>query len=251
MLLVGCPSSGTETPTRIDWTGPFSTLQVRELEIDADGKVFTAPSLVTLEGDYINEDHVQFQALWQEHGVEMRLRASFARDSANWWAESIWHYDGHAAPGVDWVEYTGSYMQAPLGIAFEGDLVLPTLRLRDVTATAFMPPCKGNPYTIEPVALRLDLPNPASTYSFGIFLRDGDCERTGVPPGMRMDWSVQDTSIATVSLANDLPLEPFAARQYVNAASPGMTGLSIKLLDSAGTLHAEHRLEVLVNPEPN
>jgi len=238
--------------TGIDWRTEATLFRAAAIEIDAGGKQFT----VVTDAVQINPGmanpvaYTTLEAIWLEHGVEMRVNVYLHSDGTEWWSDEIRHYDG-AAQG-DWITYKGDFFRSPVGMPFEGDLTVGTLVLHDVFMTSFLGvPCNGAAYSISayrsvvevPVAMNAAFLLPAD-------VRDTSCAPIGLPAGTTIEWTTDDPAIATVVGMPAGSGAAWASAGEFKGVSVGSTMATIRMLDASSVELARQRLAVIAFEPP-
>lgn len=184
----------------VHWTTEVVDLQASDFWIQADGQRFTsAAAEVAVRSDPGNATYRTLEATWQEHGVEMRLNLYFGGDESSWWVSEIRTYDG-LAPG-DWSGRTGTWLKAPLGAAWAGDLDLsvPGGALHLAGLVLRSTPFDG---VNEPVGGGIVLPADARPFSKGgalycsgiLQLAPKEAEAVLLGLGYRLSWRLDTTT---------------------------------------------------------
>jgi hypothetical protein len=124
--LVSCSDDDDTTAPIVPAANPVSWVTSRvRLDADhfftvADGDTFWAKDQnIDIGSDYGDSTYCSLEIEWEENGVDMRLYMYFHADSISWWSDEIRTYDGQTNP--DWLEYTGTFFETPLGQTFTGD----------------------------------------------------------------------------------------------------------------------------------
>ncbi len=228
--------------SHLTWRSEATLLRATGIEIDAGGQTFiTAGNVDINPGMNAPATYTTLEATWREHGVEMRVNIYLHSDGVEWWSDEIRHYDG-AVQG-DWITYHGDYFRAPRDMPFVGSLQLATLRLQDVFMTSFLGiTCTGEPYSVTAFLSVLEM-TAGGNFRLPMRLYDATCTEIGVPPGSRIEWSVDDPAIATVRTTQ----EGFTSAGDFTALAAGSTMATITLRNATGDDVAHQRLPVIVS----
>lgn len=265
VVVAGEPDEERSTPgyepNPIDWRTPNVHLEAADFAIEVKGMEFTGhdPDL-DLGGDTgTPEEYTTFEAMWHEHGVEMRLNIYLRSDGVEWWSENIRIYNGE--PSGEWIEFFGDFFRSPLAQPYQGDLALTdpatggSLTLHDLTLRAFLPPpvcAPGALHTVDVLYPDLDVP-VGTTQQVGVRLLGADCEPVAFP-NVRYTWTTDDSMVVGLDPRclgrTDGPNSCSHPVANVTGQHPGRTVLSIDAVNSNGDVVAEASMNVRVVGEP-
>lgn len=198
-------------PEAVDWHTEVVDFQAQEFWIDANGQRFTAQAgAVAVTSDPGNATYRTLEAIWMEHGVEMRLNLYFAGDATSSWISEVRVYDGK--PRGEWITWVGTWFKTPVGGVSTGDLDLSKpggslhiggLLLRSTPFDGVNEPITGGrpiPQGVEPGEL---------LRCTGIFqLSPREAETTLLALGYRLSWRLQTTTGPNTGYAEPMANAP-------------------------------------------
>lgn len=111
------PTPAPKNP--INWKTDQALLQADDFYIVANGQKYLANTgNVRVSSDPGSYVYTTLEAIWWEHGKEMRLFMYFNGDANKWWVSEIRTYNGQERG--DWIYYKGPFFESPRGTAFHG-----------------------------------------------------------------------------------------------------------------------------------
>ena len=118
----------------------FETSTVRlaaaSIEVSTDRGIITPAAEVEVHsapGRW--NDDTSLELTWRDDDAEMRIHFEFASDGHDWWVTELQTHGGR--PDPDRPSIDPDLIRAPNGEAFEGDIVLPNIRIQDATLEVF------------------------------------------------------------------------------------------------------------------
>lgn len=233
---------------------PTVKLDASSIEVITDDRSWAPTGDVVVNSDPgMPNEYTTLELTWHENAVEQRVSLYFQSDGIDWWINEIGTFDGHTQG--EWAEpaITGQYARTPLGTPFVGNLVVPNLRIENVTLEAFRRPAICDNPT-QPIALLADYPVIDSNVGgYGATFQMIDtatCTPLAVAP-YEFDYTVDDATIVAID-----PDEPLAGypeiktRVGLNLLQPGATTVRATASDDTGAIISSATMNITVHPAP-
>ena len=198
-------------------------------------------------------EYTTLELTWHDNAVEQRISLYFQSDGIDWWINEIGTYDGQAQG--EWTEpaVTGQYARTPLGTPFVGDLVVPNLRIENMTLEAFRRPAICDNPT-QPIALLADYPVIDSNVGgYGATFQMIDtatCTPLAVAP-YEFDYTVDDPAIVAIQPNELIDGYPeIKTRVGLTFLQPGTTTVRATASDDTGAIISTAAMNITVHPAP-